>query len=115
MLSTSLPHSDVLASPTAATCDDAGYEGEGEGGGMREKVCGENGDWNGSLRERQSPAREVRNSRHKEVEQSARLSFCTRTQVSHTAEEKELKGTGNTQGEGRQRGSAGRIASCDLS
>lgn len=48
MLSTSLPHSDVLASPTAATCDDAGYEGEGEGGGMREKVCGENGDWNGS-------------------------------------------------------------------
>lgn len=50
-----------------------------------------------------------------EVEQSAGLSFCTRTQVSHTAEEKELKGTGNTQGEGRQRGSAGRIASCDLS
>lgn len=48
VLSTSLPHSDVLASPTAATCDDAGYEGEGEGGGMREKVCGENGDWNGS-------------------------------------------------------------------
>lgn len=49
-----------------------------------------------------------------EVEQSAGLSFCTRTQVSDTAEE-ELKGTRNTQGEGRQRGSAGRIASCDLS
>lgn len=83
---------------------------------MREKVCGENGDWNGSHSGKdKSSAREVRNLRHKEVEQSAGLSFCTRTQVSHTAEEKELKGTGNTQGEGRQRGSAGRIASCDLS
>lgn len=47
MLSTSLPHSDVLASPTAATCDDAGYFGEGGGGSMREKVGGENSDWNG--------------------------------------------------------------------
>lgn len=39
-LSASLTHSDVLASSTAATCRDAGYFGEGGGGGMREKVCG---------------------------------------------------------------------------
>lgn len=39
-LPASLTHSDVLASSIAATCDDAGYFGEGGGGGMREKVCG---------------------------------------------------------------------------
>lgn len=35
-------------------------------------------------------------SKRGEVEQSAGLSFCIRTQVSHRVEEKELKGTGNT-------------------
>lgn len=43
-----------------------------------------------------------------EVEQSAGLSFCTRTQVSHTAEE-ELKGTRNTQGEGDREAQLGEL------
>lgn len=54
-------------------------------------------------------------SKRGEVEHSAGLSFCTHTQVSHRAAEKERKGTGNTLGEGRQGGSAERMASCDLS
>lgn len=56
----------------------------------------------------QSPAREKRDLRHEEVKQSAGLPFCTHTQASHTAEEKELKGTGNT-----GQGETGRLGSED--
>lgn len=43
-LSASLSHSDVLASLTVATCDDAGYFGEGEERGRRgRKREGESG------------------------------------------------------------------------
>lgn len=59
----------------------------------------------------QSPAREKRDLRHKERGGAIGWAVIlhTHTQASHTAEEKELKGTGNT-----GRGETGRLGSEDL-
>lgn len=55
------------------------------------------------------------NSGHTEEEPSDGLRSCTRTQASHTAEEKELKTQGINREVGGQGGSMVWIVSCDFS